>query len=182
MRFERSGSENKSTSAPPMRLSMLSLGGSKERATGERDSPKTPSQGTESPKRLLGRGTSKPKLNFGESSGNAMTLAGQREASADDLAPTTAEAEAGGNATQGDFLMHARARRQQMSKIRSSSSEDLLSSSGGLDDTQVHSPTSMRPSESTRVRPRQLMRPSMGADGGNERESPLPIRPRVALG
>lgn len=164
-------------SLPLRRRSVLSIGkSSSERNSSERDSPQTPARPTEvlQPKRsILGSVSSKAKLSFDHAT--AMSMAGSREASADDLAPCTAEAEDGGKATQGDFLMHARARRQAMMKHRSSSEENI-NFSAGLDDTQISSPTAH---DGARVRPRQLM--SSTPSAADSEKSPLPSRPRAEL-
>ncbi|KAJ1622403.1 hypothetical protein T492DRAFT_1062604 [Pavlovales sp. CCMP2436] len=56
-----------------------------------------------------------PKFRGGRKS-DANTLALDSDVTAEDLAPTSAAKEEGGDATQGDFLMAAKARRQKLAE------------------------------------------------------------------
>jgi hypothetical protein len=57
----------------------------------------------------------------------------------EDLAPTSEAKETGGETTQGDFLMAAKARRRQLAEQgRQSDPTERNSGSGTLDDTSIH--------------------------------------------
>lgn len=61
------------------------------------------------------------------------------QVTARDLAPTSAAKETGGDATQGDFLMAAKARRRQLAEQgRQTDPSDTASGTSMLDDSSIH--------------------------------------------
>eukprot|EP00304_Pavlova_gyrans_P004134 CAMPEP_0206042470 /NCGR_PEP_ID=MMETSP1466-20131121/6571_1 /ASSEMBLY_ACC=CAM_ASM_001126 /TAXON_ID=44452 /ORGANISM="Pavlova gyrans, Strain CCMP608" /LENGTH=270 /DNA_ID=CAMNT_0053417179 /DNA_START=756 /DNA_END=1570 /DNA_ORIENTATION=+ len=136
MRRGQTDKDSRTTSAPAMRMSMLSLG--KKDSKG--NSPSGTSGGPKRPPVGSSGAQSSGKLDLPAS---RPQRASDSNVTAKDLAPTDSKTETSGEATQGDFLMAAKARRRKLADEQRAAAASQGGGGGGLlDDTCVHSPMS----------------------------------------